>query len=69
MHPADQKTLGRDERIPAAVTTPDRVETRIGTLDFTDGMPSPDTLDKVYDHLDFTPVSYTHLTLPTKRIV
>ena len=39
---------------PAASRTPDRVETRIGTLDFTDGMPSPDTLEKVYDHLDFT---------------
>ncbi len=48
------KTPGRDEGIPAAITTPDRVETRIGTLDFTDGMPSPDTLGKVYDHLDFT---------------
>ena len=26
--------------IPAAITTPDKVETRIGTLDFEDGMPS-----------------------------
>ena len=32
----------------------DKVETRIGTLEFKDGMPSQDTLDKVYDHLDFT---------------
>lgn len=40
--------------IPTSITTPDRVETRIGTLQFTDGMPSHDTLDKVYDHLDFT---------------
>ena len=35
-------------------TTPDKAESRIGTLEFTDGMPSQETLDKVYDHLDFT---------------
>lgn len=40
--------------IPPSITTPDQVETRIGTLEFTDGMPSRETLDKVYDHLDFT---------------
>jgi len=40
--------------IPAAVTTPDKVQTRIGTLDFKDGAPSKATLDKVYDNLDFT---------------
>jgi hypothetical protein len=41
-------------QIPASVTTPDKVETRIGTLDFKDGLPSKATLDKVYDNLDFT---------------
>jgi hypothetical protein len=35
-----------------AISTPDRVETRIGTLDFKDGMPSAATLEKVYDNLD-----------------
>jgi hypothetical protein len=40
--------------IPHALTTPDRVETRLGTLHFKDGAPSQATLDKVYDHLDFT---------------
>ena len=40
--------------IPAAITTPDTVETRSGTLDFKDGMPSKETLAKVYDNLDFT---------------
>jgi hypothetical protein len=39
---------------PASVVTPDTVETRIGTLQFKDGVPSPETLDKVYDNLDFT---------------
>ena len=40
--------------IPPSITTPDKVETRIGTLDFKDGAPSKATLDKVYDDLDFT---------------
>jgi hypothetical protein len=40
--------------IPPAITTPDKVDSRIGQLDFKDGAPSKATLDKVYDHLDFT---------------
>ena len=32
--------------IPPSITTPDKVETRLGTLDFKDGMPSTATLDK-----------------------
>ena len=40
--------------IPPSITTPDRVESRIGTLEFKDGAPSQATLDKVYDNLDFT---------------
>ena len=39
---------------PASILTPDKVETRIGTLDFKDGMPSKETIEKVYDNLDFT---------------
>jgi hypothetical protein len=45
-----QETTG----IPRSITTPDEVETRIGTLDFKDGVPSKETLTKVYDNLDFT---------------
>ncbi|UCD52519.1 MAG: DUF1254 domain-containing protein, partial [Phycisphaerales bacterium] len=37
-----------------SIMTPDRVESRIGTLEFTDGMPSQATLDRVYENLDFT---------------
>ena len=40
--------------IPPAITTPDKVESRIGTFEFKDGAPSKATVDKVYDHLDFT---------------
>jgi hypothetical protein len=37
----------------AALSTPDRVESRIGALEFTDGAPSAKTVEMLYDHLDF----------------
>jgi hypothetical protein len=40
--------------IPPAISTPDKVETRIGTLDFKDGAPSAETVSKIYDNLDIT---------------
>jgi hypothetical protein len=40
--------------ISPTISTPDKVETCIGTLDFKDGMPSKETIAKVYDNLDFT---------------
>jgi hypothetical protein len=39
--------------IPPSITTPDEVETRIGTLKFFDGFPDKATVEKVYDNLDF----------------
>ena len=42
------------QRTLNTISTPDKVETRIGRLDFKDGMPSKDTLAKVYDNLDYT---------------
>ena len=33
---------------PPSITTPDKVESRIRTLEFTDGMPSQETLDKTW---------------------
>ena len=39
---------------PPSLTTPDRVETRIGTLDFNNGVPSDSTAERVYDNIDFT---------------
>jgi hypothetical protein len=39
--------------IPASITTPDQVETRLGKLKFFDGFPSQDTVEKCYDHLLF----------------
>jgi len=39
--------------IPSSITTPDSVETRLGTLKFTDGFPDDATVEKMYDNLDF----------------
>ncbi len=39
--------------IPEAITTPDSVKTRIGTLRFFDGFPDDETTQRVYDNLDF----------------
>src|SRR5512143_2497314 len=39
--------------IPASIITPDRVETRLGTLRFFDGLPDEATVQTVYDNLDF----------------
>ncbi|PLX50101.1 MAG: hypothetical protein C0612_07140 [Desulfobulbaceae bacterium] len=39
--------------IPKSITTPDRVETRIGSLEFFDGFPTEDTAQKCFDNLDF----------------
>ena len=38
--------------IPVSITTADKYDTRIGALEFKDGMPSAATLEKVYDNLD-----------------
>lgn len=35
------------------ISTPDRVETRLGTLRFFDGLPDKTTVEKIYDNLDF----------------
>jgi hypothetical protein len=47
-------TSARAADIPPELTTPDKVETRIGPLEFKDGAPSKATLEKVYDQVDFT---------------
>ena len=48
-----QPTPGYNNKIPAEIMTPDRVETRIGTLEFFDGIPTEKTAALVYDNLDF----------------
>jgi hypothetical protein len=39
--------------VPAAVTTPSKVESGIGALEFTDGYPTRETAEKLRDHLDY----------------
>jgi hypothetical protein len=39
--------------IPASITTPDSVETPIGTLTFFDGFPDDMTTELLYNNLDF----------------
>ena len=51
--PGADPTPGFNNKIPDKIMTPDKVETRIGTLNFVDGVPTAETTQKVYDHLDF----------------
>ncbi|ADE54720.1 DUF1254 domain-containing protein [Coraliomargarita akajimensis] len=46
------ETFKYTTEIPEGIVTPDKVETSIGRLDFTDGVPSRETADKVYDFMD-----------------
>jgi hypothetical protein len=55
--------------IPRSITTPNSVETRIGTLKFFDGFPDKATVEKVYDNLDFQRGVQAYLTgLPAVSI-
>jgi hypothetical protein len=50
---AEDPTPGYNNKIPGSIMTPDKVETRIGTLEFFDGIPTKKTAELVYDNLDF----------------
>ncbi len=39
--------------IPPGIAAPDKIETRIGTLNFLDGFPDKASVEKLYDNLDF----------------
>ena len=45
-------TAQTNTTISAAITTPDQVQTSIGTLEYKDGAPSKETAAKAYDYLD-----------------
>jgi hypothetical protein len=49
---AQQPTSRMTTPIPPEITTPDKVETRIGTLEFFNGVPTAETAAKAYDQLD-----------------
>lgn len=52
-HAEEPPKMKMTTEIPESITTPDSVETRIGTLGFFDGFPDDATTQKVYDNLDF----------------
>ena len=62
-------TPGFNNEIPEKILTPDKVETRLGTFEFVDGVPTVETTQKLYDNLDhmrgvevflnFIPASFT----------
>ncbi len=37
----------------SSIGTPEQLETRLGTLEFVDGVPTREAAERVYDHLDF----------------
>jgi hypothetical protein len=43
----------KQTKVPESITTPDIVESRIGTLQFKDGYPTRDTAAKIQDELDY----------------
>jgi hypothetical protein len=45
--------MGSRLRPLRSISTPDRVESRLGTLEFRDGAPTKATAELLYDHLDF----------------
>jgi hypothetical protein len=49
--PAAAQTYSAD--VPAKITTPESVQTRLGTLTFRNGAPDADTVTAIYDNLDF----------------
>ncbi len=48
--------------IPPQITTPDRIETRLGPLTFTDGFPDDATVQKDYDNPAFQRGAQAFLT-------
>ena len=43
---------GYNTPAPSKILTPDRVESRLGALEFSDGVPTAETADRLFDNLD-----------------
>ena len=50
---AQEPTHGYNNKIPESIMTPDKVETKIGTLEFFDGIPTQKTAALHYHNLDY----------------
>ncbi len=58
------KDIGVSPESFASVSTPDRVESRLGVLEFDDGAPTAATAALLYDNLDFTHAVEAYLGRP-----
>lgn len=62
-------TMKYSTQIPDNVITPDKTDTRLGTLEFTDGFPTEATAEKVWDFMDFSrAVEAMIMTTPTASL-
>jgi len=50
---AEPSKMKMTTEIPEGIATPDKVQTRVGTFDLRDGIPGKESIDSVYDYLDF----------------
>ena len=46
-------TTAERTAVPPAITTPSSIDTPMGALEFNDGYPTPETAEKLRDHLDY----------------
>ena len=53
MSAAEPPKMKMTTEIPEGISTPDKVETRVGNFDLRDGIPSKESIENVYDYLDF----------------
>ena len=49
---AEEPTPGYNNKIPESILTPDTVETRVGTLEFFDGIPNDKAAAALFDNTD-----------------
>ncbi len=49
----DSDSLEAKQRSTKSITTPDQVETGFGTLEFKDGYPTAQTVEKIREELDY----------------
>jgi hypothetical protein len=50
---ATEVPSGYNTQIPISIMTPDKVDTRVGKLEFFDGVPTEKTTEKLFEHLMF----------------
>ena len=50
---AEEPTPGYNTKIPESIMTPNDLETRIGTFRYFDGIPTKETAEAIYNHLDY----------------